>query len=62
LKALTSAEAYDMREKDAVNIALQDFFAKITVKLGKACLLGLLKTEQQTGVPVSATNYNSGTF
>jgi len=62
LKALTSAEAYDLREKEAVNIALQDFFAKLTVKLGKASLLGLLKTEKQTGVPVSATNYTSGTF
>ena len=62
MKALTSAEAYDMREKEAVNIALQEFFAKLTVKLGKASLLGILKTEQQTRVPVSATNYTSGAF
>ena len=62
MKALTSAEAYDLREKEAVNIALQDFFAKLTVKLGKASLISLLKTEKQNGVPVSATNYTSGTF
>ena len=62
MKALSSAEAYDLREKDAVNLALQEFFGKLAVKLGKASLLGLLKTELQTGVQVSATNYTSGTF
>jgi hypothetical protein len=62
LKALTTAEAYDMREKEAVNLALQDYFAKLSVKLGKASLLGLLKTEHQTGSSVSATNYTSATF
>ena len=62
MKALTTAEAYDMREKEAVNLALQDYFAKLSVKLGKSSLLGLLKTEQQTGSPVSATNSTSATF
>ena len=62
MKALTTAEAYDMREKEAVNLALQDYFAKLSVKLGKASLLGLLKTEQQTGSPVSATNSTSAMF
>jgi hypothetical protein len=51
-----------MREKEAVNLALQDYFAKLSVKLGKASLLGLLKTEQQNGSPVSATNSTSATF
>lgn len=48
-----------MREKEAVNLALQDFFAKLFVKLGNASLFGLLKTEQQTEGPVPATNYTS---
>ena len=52
--ALNSAEAYDLREKEAVNLALKDFFAKLTVKLGKASILDLLKTVWETDGQVSA--------
>ena len=51
-----------MREKEAVNLALKDFFAKLAVKLGKPSILGLLKTDYETGGPVSATNYTSAKF
>ena len=42
-KAVTSAEAYDMRESDAVNLALQEFFSKLSYKLGKQSILTYLK-------------------
>ena len=44
-----------MREKEAVNLALQDFFTKISLKLGKPHILTYLKVEPATGTLPTAT-------